>query len=148
MKHMHTGRLLLMAVLHFLIMYAAMFSMVNGWGNVIPNINTAYMAALMTAPMLMLEVILMGPMYGSRKALTAIFVTGAVILTVSFLAVRNQWLVNDAEFLRSMIPHHAGAILMCERAPVTDPEIQRLCRSIIGSQQSEIDQMKRILSRY
>jgi uncharacterized protein (DUF305 family) len=41
-----------------------------------------------------------------------------------------------------MIPHHAGAILMCEEAPVIDPEIQMLCRTIISGQQAEIDQMK------
>jgi uncharacterized protein (DUF305 family) len=45
-----------------------------------------------------------------------------------------------------MIPHHAGAILMCEEAPIHDAEIQALCRSIISSQQSEIDQMKAKLS--
>jgi uncharacterized protein (DUF305 family) len=41
-----------------------------------------------------------------------------------------------------MIPHHAGAILMCEQAPIQDAEIKTLCQSIIASQQDEIDQMK------
>jgi uncharacterized protein (DUF305 family) len=41
-----------------------------------------------------------------------------------------------------MIPHHAGAILMCQRAPIDDPDIAGLCRSIVSSQQSEIDWMK------
>jgi uncharacterized protein (DUF305 family) len=44
--------------------------------------------------------------------------------------------------MRSMIPHHAGAILMCEQAPTRDPEIKDLCAAIVSSQQSEIDQMK------
>jgi uncharacterized protein (DUF305 family) len=47
-----------------------------------------------------------------------------------------------------MIPHHSGAILMCERASVTDPEIVALCRSITESQQKEIAQMQAILQRY
>jgi uncharacterized protein (DUF305 family) len=46
-----------------------------------------------------------------------------------------------------MIPHHAGAVLMCERAPVQDAEIQNLCRKIIADQQQEIDQMKALLAR-
>jgi uncharacterized protein (DUF305 family) len=46
-----------------------------------------------------------------------------------------------------MIPHHAGAILMCEEAPIQDPEIKQLRSSIIASQQAEIDQMKAILNR-
>lgn len=41
-----------------------------------------------------------------------------------------------------MIPHHAGAILMCEQAPIQDSEIKTLCRGIIASQQAEIHQMK------
>jgi uncharacterized protein (DUF305 family) len=56
--------------------------------------------------------------------------------------IRQQTLVSDRQFLRSMIPHHAGAILMCRQAPIADPEIQRLCTTIISSQQAEIDQMK------
>jgi uncharacterized protein (DUF305 family) len=46
-----------------------------------------------------------------------------------------------------MIPHHAGAILMCDQAPVRDEEIKSLCQNIIHSQRSEIDQTKAILAR-
>jgi uncharacterized protein (DUF305 family) len=41
-----------------------------------------------------------------------------------------------------MIPHHASAILMCERASINDPEIKQLCEQIVSGQQSEIDQMR------
>ena len=46
-----------------------------------------------------------------------------------------------------MIPHHSGAILMCEQAKLTDPEVRDLCRGIIAGQKAEIDQMKQILER-
>ena len=36
---------------------------------------------------------------------------------------------------------------MCEQSPIQDAEIQNLCKSIIASQQKEIDQMKGILKR-
>jgi uncharacterized protein (DUF305 family) len=61
--------------------------------------------------------------------------------------IRQQTLIGNTQFLRSMIPHHAGAILMCEEAPIVDSEIKTLCEKIKSSQQSEIDQMKAILSR-
>jgi uncharacterized protein (DUF305 family) len=64
-----------------------------------------------------------------------------------FLFVRQQTAIGDAQFLRSMIPRHAGAILMCERAPVSNAEIQELCREIIAGQQAEINQMREILAR-
>jgi uncharacterized protein (DUF305 family) len=36
---------------------------------------------------------------------------------------------------------------MCGKAPISDPEIKRLCRMIIDGQQKEIDQMKAMLAR-
>lgn len=44
-----------------------------------------------------------------------------------------------------MILHHSQAILVCENASITVPEIKTLCDGISGSQQSEINQMKKIL---
>jgi len=46
-----------------------------------------------------------------------------------------------------MIPHHSGAILMCQEASLSRPEIVKLCGEIIKSQREEIDQMKAILAR-
>jgi len=36
---------------------------------------------------------------------------------------------------------------MCEKATIQDPEIKELCKSIIASQQAEIDQTKTKLSQ-
>ena len=63
-------------------------------------------------------------------------------LIACWFGIRKQTAIGDRQFLRSMIPHHAGAILMCQQASVTDAEIKRLCEGIISSQQREIDQMK------
>ena len=62
--------------------------------------------------------------------------------------MRTQAVVGDAQFLRSMIPHHSGAILMCEQSAITDPEIVRLCGEIVKTQKEEIAQMQAILARY
>lgn len=66
--------------------------------------------------------------------------------TVTVLAIRDQSGVGDRQFLRSMIPHHAGALLMCGEAPIAD-EVKALCGQIPRSQQSESDQVKAILNR-
>jgi len=65
-----------------------------------------------------------------------------VLFALFFLFIRNQTAIRDAEFLRSMIPHHAGAILMCEQASIQDAEIKELCSNILSGQQAEIRQMK------
>ena len=73
---------------------------------------------------------------------------GAVIVLIgSWIAIRQQVAVSDRQFLRSMIPHHSGAILMCEKALITDAEIAKLCATIVSGQQQEIDQMRAILNR-
>ena len=36
-------------------------------------------------------------------------------------------------FCESMIPHHSGAILMCQETSITDAEIVTLCREIVES---------------
>jgi peptidoglycan biosynthesis protein MviN/MurJ (putative lipid II flippase) len=147
MNENHYGKLLVMAILSFISMYILMYAMVNVFGNVFNSFNQFYMAGLMTAPMIVIELLLMGSMYKDKRK-NAILIAISVILGVLFfLFIRQQTAITDKQFLRSMIPHHAGAILMCEQSPISDAEIKELCQSIIASQQSEIDQMKAILDR-
>ena len=147
MDHNNYPRLAAMTVLSFVAMYILMYSMVNVFGNVYPSINHFYMAGLMTAPMVILEMLLMGMMYKNKRINLAIIAVAIVALIGFFLTIRYQAAVSDEEFLKSMIPHHAGAILMCEKAEIADPEIQQLCQNILSGQQEEIEQMKRILER-
>ena len=146
----HYGRLLIMTVLSFISMYVFMYAMVDTFTNVYPNFNQFYMAGLMTAPMVIIELGLMRAMYKNNKANIVIIAASIVALGTFFLMIRQQTAVTDTQFLKSIIPHHAAAILMCEKAPIQDGEIKQLCRTIIASQQREIDQMKaklRVLER-
>jgi uncharacterized protein (DUF305 family) len=143
----HYVHLAIMTVLSFISMYVLMYAMVDRFANVYSNRNQFYMAGLMTASMVLIELALMGSMYKNRNANIVIVAVAVVALGVFFLGIRQQVAIGDKSFLRSMIPHHAGAILMCERAPIQDSEIKKLCGEIISSQQREIDQMKSILAR-
>src|ERR671925_1939664 len=141
----HYGHLLIMAVLSFIAMYILMYAMVNTLDNVYNNFNQFYMAGLMTAPMVLIELFVMRSMFHDKR-LNALIVGGSILAAVAFFVlIRYQTAISDTQFLRSMVPHHAGAILMCEHAAIQDAEIQQLCGSIISSQQAEIDQMKEIL---
>jgi uncharacterized protein (DUF305 family) len=138
----HYGKLLIMGVLSFICMYILMYSMVNSSSNVIPNTNQFYMAGLMTMPMVIIEILIMRSMYMNKK-LNAVIIGLSVLALIGFYAaIRQQVAINDKQFLKSMIPHHAGAILMCTQADITDPEIKKLCEEIVKSQQKEIAEMK------
>lgn len=136
-----------MAALSFVSMYVLMYAMVDRFDNVFHSLNQAYMAGLMAAPMVVIEILLMVSMYGNRRLNAALIVVSVLAAFALFLLIRQQTAIDDRQFLRSMIPHHAGAILMCEEAPLQDPEVRKLCASIIASQQSEIAQMKALLAR-
>ena len=146
MSGMHYRNLALMALLSYGAMYWLMYAMVDRFANVYPNFNQAYMAGLMTAPMIVIELLLMRAMYSNRRWNAAILVGSLVLFAGCFLAIRSQAGVADQQFLKSMIPHHAGALLMCEEASLKDPEIKALCDGIKAGQQSEIDFMKAKLS--
>ena len=135
-----------MAGLSFIAMYILMYAMVDVIGNVFNNLNQFYMAGLMTAPMVLIEMAVMRGMYADRGLNTWIIAGSLAALIGFFLLIRQQAGINDQQFLRSMIPHHAGAILMCEQAEVEDPQIQDLCEGIIAGQQAEIDLMKEMLN--
>ncbi|PXY40906.1 DUF305 domain-containing protein [Flavobacterium cheongpyeongense] len=148
-KHQHKTeesvmykKLALMIVLSFGAMYALMYAMVDVFANVIPNVNQLYMAGLMTMPMLIIEIVIMGGMYKNKKLNYILLASGLILLIAFFTGIRQQTAVGDKQFLKSMIPHHAAAILMAEEASVTDPEIKELIQNIITSQQAEIDQIK------
>jgi uncharacterized protein (DUF305 family) len=147
MRSKHYVDLAIMTGLMFVAMYILMYAMVDRFENVFSNVNQFYMAGLMTAPMVLIELAIMRGMYENRTANTAIVVVSLIAGVAFWMAIRQQFAVTDAQFLRSMIPHHASAILMCEKAPIQDGEIKSLCQEIIRSQRSEIELMKAMLSR-
>jgi dipeptide/tripeptide permease len=146
MEH-HYPRLYLMAALSFAAMFILMYAMVDRFDDVYLNLNQAYMAGLMAAPMVIIELLVMKMMYPDKRknlVLLAISVAAGVLFWV---LIRQQVGVGNAQFLRSMIPHHGGAVLMCGKLRADDAEIRRLCRGIIESQEREIAEMKAALAR-
>ena len=142
------SRLAVMALLSFAAMYFLMFAMVDRLDNVIMNVNHVYMAALMAAPMVLIELALMTSMYMDRKRNAVIAVAALVIGVSAYVAIRAHAGIGDREFARSMIPHHASAILMCNEARISSAEIRELCdapNGIVASQRREIEQLKAFL---
>jgi uncharacterized protein (DUF305 family) len=139
--------LALTGLLHLPIMYAVMFTMVYSMREVVHNLNTLYMAGMMAAPMILLMPMLMGKMYPNKTLNRVIYAAAALLFLLLFSFMRNQTFVGDKQFLRSMIPHHSGAVLMCEKAKLHDAEVLKLCQNIIKGQKAEIEQMKKILGR-
>ena len=153
MEHEHKsgnsyGRLIAELALDFVAMYLVMYAMIATLAHFHLNLNNVYMTLMMVAPMTIIMLVSMRSMFPSRPLNLIIGVGAVAVFLGSFAAMRTQAGVGNADFLRSMIPHHSGAILMCEQASISDPEIIALCKQIISSQQREITQMEAILARH
>lgn len=143
----HYRHLAIMLSASFIAMFVLMYAMTNRFEDVYVNWNQAYMAALMTAPMGLIEIVVMRGMYEDPKMNLVVAVSTVVLLVGAWFGIRQQVAISNTQFLRSMIPHHSSAILMCRRATITDPEITKLCATIVAGQQGEIDQMNAALRR-
>jgi uncharacterized protein (DUF305 family) len=138
--------LALQTIVSGVIMYLVMFVMIDRIDSFYNNLNMFYMTLMMVAPMVVLMILAMRDMFPS-KTLNAMLLIGSVaIFFGSFALIRTQTTIGDTAFLRSMIPHHSGAILMCEQASLSRPELVSLCGDIIRSQREEIAQMKSMLA--
>lgn len=130
------------------LMWALSMSMVRSLDHFYFNPSNLYMAVLMVAAMAVLMTVGMWSML-KNKTLNIILLVGFLALFLAaFFMGRNEVGVGDEGFLTSMIPHHSRAILVCQEASITDPEIEQLCSEIVEAQEKEIAQMKEILKRY
>lgn len=148
--HHHYLMLGLNLVVSTIIMYFVMFTMNWSFGDFFNNPNMLYMALMMATPMGVLMLLMMRPMYPNYRLNLLLHGFFALLFIAALLGVRAQGLIGDRQFVRSMIPHHSGAILMCNRSSLQDAEIRDLCigaNGIVESQTREIVQMKAILAR-
>jgi hypothetical protein len=122
--------------------------MIDGWGDFRNNLNMLYMAITMWAPMGIFMLATMPGMFPNRSANIALYVVFALLTAGSFWATRSQTLIDDRQFIDSMIPHHSGAILMCREAKLADSELKTLCDEIMAAQREEIDKMTSIRNRF
>ena len=130
-----------MTALSFVAMFILMYAMVDRFANVYANFNQVYMAGLMAAPMVLIEMALMRSMYPNARLNGVIILATLLVMILCWVFIRQQTAISDNQFVRSMIPHHAGAVLMCEENQLKDPDLVQLCQEIISSQKAEITLM-------
>lgn len=130
------------------VMWTLSMSMVRTVDHFYYNLSNFWMALLMVSAMAVVMVIGMWGMFENRKANIAMLAGFALLFVGVFALGRTETFVGNEQFLKSMIPHHSRAILVCQESDITDPEIEELCTEIVDTQQKEIAQMKSILERY
>ena len=130
------------------LMFVLTMSMIDTVDHFHLNLSNADMALIMVAPMGIVMLVVMWDMFKDRQLNYLLLGAFAVLFVAGLWLGRSSALVGDEQFLRSMIPHHSRAILVCQESDITDPEIIELCDEIIQTQREEIRQMEGILARY
>ncbi len=145
---MHTApykKLLLTLTVSFFVMYGTMFLNVADTSHIYVSTNRFYMAVLMVCPMAVIMLLMMKTMYTNKRLNTTILFLALVFFTGAFVALRNQFLISDEQYMRGMIPHHSSAILTSTHANIKDPRVKKLADGIIASQEKEIAEMRQLL---
>lgn len=137
--------LLVSLVISYVVMFAIMFSRVNEWSNLFVSLNQVYMTGLMISAMLIIMLLTMGSMFKNRTLNIVLLASGVALVLMFWRLVRTQAGVGNQQFLRSMIPHHAAAILVCQQSSLTNPRIEELCVEIVQTQKEEIRIMKELM---
>jgi hypothetical protein len=138
-------RLGISIALSFVAMYATMFLNVAETGHIYISLTRLYMSLLMICPMLVIMIIVMGNMYDNKKTNAVLLTSAVVVFTLALTGLRSQTFVGDRQYMKGMISHHSSAILTSRRAHLMSPQVLKLSKKIIKSQEREIGQMKAML---
>ena len=128
---------------HYLVMFVAMIfagllSTMNVWADKLDDVrfslNDAYMTLLMTGWMFVFM--------GIFDQTVTIGVFGLVLAIVNIWCIRNQFLIDDSQYMTGMIPHHSMAIHMSKRLLEKKTKITQFVENIVQTQEREIQILK------
>ena len=139
----HYLRFLLMIILMFVTMYALMYAMAGSHSDV----NQFQMTILMTAPMVLIEIILMNELYRNKRLNRTIVVLSLVFTIGCWFLIREQTTVFEALFSNSGKTSHSGASMAGHESAATNTNTEKPCDEIVRSQEQEIQQLKDTLKR-
>ena len=146
MMTMGWGRFAAMIAVSTTVMFPLMYQLVYSWDHATFSLTRLVSAIVMGCVMAAIMLAFMWKMYRGQGTKLAVLI-GAIVVGILVLAVnRQQMLIGDVDFMKSMIPHHSIAINNAEKARISDPRVRKLADEIISSQVREIREMKLLIA--
>lgn len=139
------GKFLGMISVSTVLMFGMMYLNVYKIDHIFFSQTRFFMALMMGAIMAITMLSFMWKMYDNKRVNITIIFVSIFLFFGSLFMVRSQTAVNDADWMKAMIPHHSIAILTSKRANLTDLEVKELAKRIIDTQEKEIKEMKKML---
>ena len=125
-------------VMFFAMIFAGLLSTMNVWADKLDDVryslNDAYMTLLMTGWMFVFM--------GIFNQEVAIGLFGLVLAIVNIWCIRNQFLIDDSQYMTGMRPHHSMAIHMSKRLLEKETKITQFVENIVQTQEREIQILK------
>ncbi len=142
MMKMSWGRFAAMIGVSTLIMFPLMYQLVYEPAHATFSLTRLVSAVVMGCVMAAIMLGFMWKMYEGQGTKLAVL-AGSIVFGIFTLAInRNQTLIDDTNFMKSMIPHHSIAINNARKADIRDPRVRKLADEIISAQVREITEMK------
>lgn len=146
MMGMSWGRFAATIATSTFIMFFLMYQLIYTLDHATFSINRLLAALVMGAVMTGVMLSFMWPMMRGSGTTKIVVLVAAVLAAGGLLLVnRNELLVGDVLFMRSMIPHHSIAINNARKADISDPRVRELADEIISSQVREIRTMELLI---
>jgi uncharacterized membrane protein len=139
------GRFAAMIAASVVIMYFLMFQLVYSVDHVFFAVNRLVASLVMGCVMAVVMLGFMWSMYSGTRTKIVVVAVAAIAGIALLAANRGQVFIDDARFMKSMIPHHSIAINNARKASLSDPRVRKLADEIIASQVREIAEMKLLL---
>jgi uncharacterized membrane protein len=135
------GMILTSVIIMFFLMYQLIYSLDHAMFSINRLVASLVMGCVMTIVMLGF----MWPMYEGTRTKVVVILVSALVGISLLLINRDQALIGDVGFMKSMIPHHSIAINNARKANISDPRVRALADGIIESQVREIAEMKSLI---
>ena len=140
------GRFLAMIATSTIIMFPLMYQLVFEAGHATFSLTRLVSSLVMGCVMSVVMLAFMWKMYeGLGTKLIVLLVSIALGIT-TLVINREQTLIGDVDFMKSMIPHHSIAINNARKATIRDPRVRKLADGIIKAQVKEIAEMKMLVA--
>jgi membrane protein required for beta-lactamase induction len=120
--------------------------MTDSYKNITFSIGKFYMSVIMAVLMGLLEVLMFDI---HMKSISYIYYLSLFFVLVIFIYLyRNQFYVDDKEYLKEMIEHHSMALLTSEEILQNShsERVKKLAENIISTQEKEIEYMRQLIN--
>ena len=142
MPMMSWGRFAAMIAVSTAVMFPLMYQLVYSWDHATFSLTRLASAVVMGCVMAAIMLAFMWKMYRGQGTKLAVLIGSIVLGLVVLMVNRQQSLIGDIDFMKSMIPHHSIAINNARKADIRDPRVRKLADGIIRAQVEEIAEMK------